>query len=141
LVARPEFAHGCMEPSDYSPNFAASPFIDSSYIFKHGATTGLTVGYVSPNETSERSFDPNGCAVVGVQWLDDMKFTNGGDSGSLYYSSPNQCIRPVAIHVFANEVEKSSFGVSMLSILRVFPWLSVCRECCYLRKQSSSPGS
>ncbi|CAF4703363.1 unnamed protein product, partial [Rotaria socialis] len=53
-------------------------------IFKYGAATNLTVGFIKEidrNTTLENTYYRN---VIEVEWIDGIEFARGGDSGSLY---------------------------------------------------------
>ncbi|CAF4908114.1 unnamed protein product, partial [Rotaria socialis] len=87
-------------------------------IFKYGAATNLTVGFIKEidrNTTLENTYYRN---VIEVEWIDGIEFARGGDSGSLYFvhDSTTNAFVPVAMHVGTKR--RRSFGILLKYIFK-----------------------
>jgi hypothetical protein len=118
----PYYVEGCTKPKCTS-NFSAVADAGCDIIFKHGAATGLTSGKLTTaSKGSQGLIHRNGTRLLEVNWTGEP-FSKPGDSGALYYSSPDVHVRPLAIHVFGPESEdhpQKSNGVALVDILAFF---------------------
>jgi hypothetical protein len=80
-------------------------------IFKFGAGTNLTMGYIKKIDAETTLDGTKYYNLIEVEWIDGMEFASGGDSGSLYfvYDLTISSFVPVAMHVGSKE--KKSYGI------------------------------
>ena len=90
-------------------------------IYKLGAQTDLTVGFVMRIDHSTRLDRKSYKNLIEVQWHEEIDFANSGDSGSLYYVySSTQEFVPIAIHVGSKKEERLSYGTLIHEIFDQF---------------------
>ncbi|CAM2707903.1 unnamed protein product [Rotaria socialis] len=85
-------------------------------IFKYGAATNLTMGFIKEIDTETTLDNTYYENVIEVEWINGTEFARGGDSGSLYFvhDSTTNAFVPVAMHVGSKE--KRSFGILLTYI-------------------------
>ncbi|CAF3340887.1 unnamed protein product [Rotaria socialis] len=85
-------------------------------IFKYGAATNLTMGFIKEIDTETTLDNTYYRKVIEVEWINGTEFARGGDSGSLYFvhDSTTNAFVPVAMHVGSKE--KRSFGILLTYI-------------------------
>lgn len=90
-------------------------------IYKYGAKTDLTVGFVGRIDCSTRLGETDHKNMIEVQWLEGIDFARPGDSGSLYYiySNTHEFV-PVAIHAGSKTKSRLSYGTLIHEIFDQF---------------------
>jgi len=86
-------------------------------IYKFGATTGLTAGFLRSDNEVVEGIPLN---VITVDWISHAKpFTAGGDSGSLYFTTYDGWILPLAIHSGGDD-SSHSYGFRLDVLLNAY---------------------
>jgi hypothetical protein len=90
-------------------------------IYKYGAISGLTVGFVKKIGYTTQIENTNYKNLIEVKSLDEINFATSGDSGSLYYIySDTQEFVPIAMHVGSCTSTRLSYGILLHKIFDAF---------------------